>query len=113
MRGEVRDLHLFEVVDADGILMAFAGEKHFDKVGGNAKLHAFAGVGERVRRERAVARRGGLTAGDEPLRPDALGHLRKRQPIESAAHVAGRIAELKTADQNLIERSAGDNAELA
>jgi hypothetical protein len=42
----------------------------------------------------------------------ALGHLRKREERQSAAHMAARIAILQAARKNRVECCAGNNAKL-
>jgi len=55
----------------------------------------------------------GLAAGDKVLFPDALGHVGEGEGIQSAAHMSALIAFGKAAHEELIERGAGDDAELA
>jgi hypothetical protein len=111
--GQVRELHLFEVVDANGMVVAFAGEKDFNKVGCDAELGQLARFVDGVRRRGAVGRCGRFAAGNEVRAQDALGHLRKRKGREAAAHMAAGVAILEAADEDLVECGAGNDAELA
>ena len=111
--GQVGELHLFEVVDADRIGVAFAREKDFDKVGGDAELDQLAGIVGGVRRRVAIGCGRGFATGNEPGTQNALGHFRKGKGGEAAAHGASGVAILETADEDLIESGAGDDAELA
>jgi len=58
-------------------------------------------------------RRGGLAAGNKVLLPDAPGHLRKGEGINSPFHVSAFVSVGKAAHKQLIERRAGNHSELA
>ena len=93
---EVRQLELFQVVDSDRIVVAFARQNDFDKICYDAKLclvrgecpwHALAQACKAL--SPPSFRRDVIPA------PNTLRHFRDRKAIETAAHVAARIAILQ------------------
>lgn len=109
---KVGHLNFFEVVDGDGVAVAFFGEEDFDEVAGDAEFLHFAGVIFDVEGEADVGLGGGFAAGDIEAVPDAGGHGGEGEVIEGAADVAALVAVLEAADEDLIEGGAGDDAEL-
>ncbi len=112
-RGEVGELHFLEEVDADGVGMTFAGEEDLGEVGGDAELDELAGLAVVVKGESWIRLGGGLAAGDEELVEDAAGEVGEGESGEGATHASTGVAVGEAPDEDLVERSAGDDAELA
>ena len=111
--GEVWDLDLLEIVDADRIRMALARQQDLDEVGDDAELHQFRRVGDVLQRQRLERLRGTLSARHEVGAPDAVGHRTEWKLIERATHVAARVPHLEAAGQDRVERGPGHDAELS
>ena len=73
-RGEVRDLDLLEIVDADRIRVALARQPDLDEVGDDAELDQLRRVGDVVQRHRLERLRRALPARHEVGVPDAVGN---------------------------------------
>ena len=111
-RRQVRDLDLFQVVDAHRIRVALAREEDLDEVGHHAeRLPISRGGGRRHRRgeERLVRR---LASGDVVVIPHLCGQPRYREVVERPAHVPARVTHLQTPRQDLIESGSAHDAEL-
>ena len=109
----MRNLNFFQEVDAHRIAVAFAGQKHFHKIGDDAKLAQLARTIFHVRRQNFIRGVCGLACGDGIGLPHALGHAWEWKMIQAAAHVSAGIAILQAPRKNLIKSGAGNNAELA
>ena len=109
----MRKLHFFQIIYAHTIFVAFAGQRHFDEVRGDAQLAALRGAFRRVLGQRAVGLVGRLSARDKVSFPDTLGHLREGEAIQPAPHVAVWVAVLQTPGEYLVQGRAGDDSQLA
>ena len=74
--------------------MTFPRQRDLDKIGDNQQLGRLTRVDPRQHRHNAIGRARRPASGNVILAQDALGHLRKREERQSAAHVAARIAIL-------------------
>ena len=108
----MRNLNFFEIIDSHRILVAFTGEKYFDKVCYYAKLLQFTRAVFRVHRQSLVGSALRLAPTDVIGPPDALGHLGERKMIEAAAHVAAGVAFLKAPGENQVQSGSRNNPEL-
>jgi uncharacterized protein YjlB len=107
------ELHFFKEIDAYGIFVPFAGQKHLDKVGDHAELKNLAGLDTLVHGSGRIGSVGSLAAGDKVLLPQAFGHLRERESLKPATHGATFVAIGEAANEDLIKRGPGDHAELS
>ena len=112
-RDEVRRLDLLEVVDPDRVGVAFAGEEDLHEVPEEAILGERARALQAVEGQPYIGRVRRLAASNVVARPDALGHVAERERVEGAAAVAARVTVLEPAGEHLLERGAGDDAEVA
>src|SRR5579859_3304458 len=109
----MRNLYFFEVIDPDRIVMTFASEKDFNKVGQYAKLAQLARSIFDVSRQDFVGLIRQLPSGDIEFSPCAFGHRRERKMIQAAAHVSSRITVLQTPGEYLIQSGSRNNSKLA
>ena len=110
---QVSHLNLFQIIDAHRIRVSLAGQIDLDEVGHDAQLVQLARDVFLQLRNRDIWRALGLAPGDKVLLPDALRHCREGKRIQSAAHVAARIAILQPPRQDRVQRRAGDQPKLA
>src|ERR1700687_5221643 len=110
---QMRELHFLQVIDSDRMVVALAGEKDFDKMGGHAKLLKLARSVLGMRGQGLVGRSLRLSAGNVVRLPNTLGDFGNRKMIETAAHVAAGIAVLQTPGKNRIQGRSGNYAQLA
>ena len=109
-RGQMRHLDFFEEIDADGTGMAFAGQEHFDEIGGDAqRLRRQVGAGD-VHAGSFVRRAGGTSVGQEMGVEDFPGDFGKGEMLQGPADVPLPVAVLQAARQDLVEARAGDDA---
>jgi hypothetical protein len=112
-RRQVGQLHLLKKIDPYRILVAFARQKHLDKVAHNAQLDHLAKLPPLVHRRHGIELLGQLAAGHEILLPDPLGHIRKGKRIQAPPHVPAQVSIGKPTHKKLIERGTGNHAEAA
>jgi hypothetical protein len=93
--------------------VALAGEEDLSEIGGHAELDELARRAVVVEGEGGIWLVDGLSALNEELVDDATGDGGERKGVKGAAHIAARVTVGKTADEDMVERGAGDDAELA
>ena len=107
------NLDLLQIIDADGIRVSFAGEEDLHEVRHHAELFQFAMIVFAMHGELAVGIGWCFAAGDVAGPPRALSHRGKREMIECTAYVTARVAFLQSPREDLIQRRAGYNSQLA
>src|SRR5579859_1705208 len=106
------DLDFLQVVNANWIVVTFAGEKNFYKIADHAEFGQFASIVFAMHREEPVRLALQLAARDVVFLTNTLRQFRNRKMFQPAAHVPARVAVLQPPDQNLVQRRAGNNSEL-
>src|ERR1017187_1650799 len=109
----MRQLKFFQIVDADRIVVAFARQNDFNKIGYDTKLCQFERSVLGLRWHGPVGRSFRLPAWDVICLPNTLRHFRDWKVIDTAAQVATGIAVLQTPGKNQIQRRSGNDSELA
>ena len=99
-------LYFFQIVDANRIAVPFACEEYFDKISDNAKLFQFSGATFRMHRQSLVRLTFMLSARNVIGLPKAFCEAREGEMIKTMAHVAIRIAVLKTPYKDLVKSRA-------
>ncbi len=111
--GQVRRLDLLQIVDADRIVVTFAGQEDLDEIGDDTKrlpVRSRRGRGLRPGDERGVGR---FASGDVVRVPHLVGESGDREVVQGPAHVAAGVAHLQAPRQHFIECRAADHAKLA
>jgi hypothetical protein len=110
--GQVRQLDLFEEIDADGMGVAFASQENLDEIGGDAQFLGREVAGHRVLAGGFIARAGTASARNKVCIENLAGDAGKGKVLQRAADMAFAVAILKTAREDLIEGGAGHDPEL-
>src|SRR5579859_73271 len=103
-RRQMRDLELFQEVDAYGIAVALARQNYLHEVGGNAQLLELARAVMSVQRQQLVCSALCLPARNVIRLKNTRCHGWKRKLLERAAYVPAVVAVLQTARQHLVQR---------
>ena len=111
-RRQVWNLNLLQIVHSHRVVVALARQGHLDEIGHDAQLAALNRTVAVMHGERLVRLVGRLSAGDEVLVPNALGHVPEGEGIEAAPHIAAGIAILQAPGEHQIERRSGNHSQL-
>src|SRR6266496_5242973 len=108
----MRQLKLFQVVDADWIIVALARQNDFHKIGDDTELVQFDRSVLGLHWYGLVGSSFCLSAWNVVSLPNALCHFRDWKAVETAAHVAARITILQASGKNQIECGSRNYSEL-